>query len=113
MWDIEYCTRPNGDQPARDWLKQLPIDHRKVIRAKIVSLAQHGTELLSTKVLQRILGAESDFYELRGGRCRIAVYFDGTAQKFVLVHGFIKTRENERREITRARELLHEHLQTQ
>ena len=112
MWDTEYYTRPSGDQPVREWLGQIPANYRKVIRAKIVSLAQHGTELLATKVLQRILGADSDFYELRGGRYRVAVYFDSAAQKFVLLHGFIKTRDNERREIAKSRDLLHEHLQT-
>jgi len=112
MWDIEYYTRPSGDQPVREWIGQLSVAYRKVIRAKIVSLADHGTELLATKMLERILGADRDFYELRGGRCRSAVYFDGEAQKFVLLHGFIKTRDNERREIARARDLLHEYLQT-
>jgi phage-related protein len=112
MWDIEYYTRPSGDRPVREWLGQLSAAYRKVIRAKIVSLAYHGTELLSTKALKHILGADRDFYELRGGRCRIAVYFDGAAQKFVLLHGFIKTRDNERREIARARDLLREYLQT-
>ncbi len=112
MWDIEYYTRPSGDQPVRGWIGELSVSYRKVIRAKIVSLAHHGTELLATKILERILGADSDFYELRGGRCRIAVYFDGAAQKLVLLHGFIKTRDNERREIARARDLLHEYLQT-
>ena len=112
MWDIEYYTRPNGAQPTREWLNSLPIDYRKVIKAKIVSLAQHGTELLDTKVMERILGHDSDFYELRGGRCRVAVYWDGTVRKFLLLHGFKKTRNNERREINRARDLLHEYLLT-
>ncbi len=112
MWDIEYYTRPNGDQPVRDWLNRLPVEHRRVIAAKIVSLADHGIELLATKMLERILGADRDFYELRGGRCRIAVYFNGEAQKFILLHGFTKTRDNERREIARARDILHEYLQT-
>ncbi len=112
MWDIEYCTRPNGDQPVRDWLNRLPVEHRRVIAAKIVSLAQYGTKLLATKMLERILGVDRGFYELRGGRHRIAVYFDGEAQKFVLLHGFTKDQDNERREIARARDLLHEYLQT-
>ena len=112
MWNIEYYARPSGDQPVQEWLKQLSVDYRKVIAAKIVSLAQYGTELLATKVLERILGEDDDFYELRGGRCRVAVYWDGTARKFLLLHGFIKTRDNERREISKARDLLHEYLQT-
>jgi phage-related protein len=88
----------------------LHIDFRKVIAAKVVSLSEHGLELLSTKVLERIQGDDHNFYELRGGRCRIAVYFDELARRFVLLHGFIKTRDNERREISRARDLLHEYL---
>lgn len=109
-WEIEYYTRPNDDQPVALWLEQLPIDHRKVIEAKIVALAQYGTQLLDTKVLKPIRGNDSDFYELRGGRCRVAVFRSGVARKFVLLHGFIKTRDNERREISRARDLLHEFL---
>jgi phage-related protein len=111
LWEIEYYTRPNGNQPVALWLEQLSIDYRKVIEAKIVALAQYGTQLLDTKVLKLIRGSDNDFYELRGGRCRVAVFHSGIARRFVLLHGFIKTRDNERREISRARDMLHEYLQ--
>ncbi|MBM3148830.1 MAG: hypothetical protein FJZ83_02900 [Chloroflexi bacterium] len=110
LFEIEYYIRPNGDRPVGDWLNQLHIDFRKVMMAKVVSLSEHGLDLLSTKVLERIQGDDRDFYELRGGRCRIAAYYDEMTRKFILLHGFIKTRDNERREIDRARDLLREYL---
>lgn len=109
-YKIAYYLRPNGIQPVADWLDSLAIDHQAVIMDKIRALEENGPVLLGTTMMERIKGIDKDFYELRGGQCRIALYYDRSANAFVLFHGFLKKRGNERREIEKARTLLREYL---
>ena len=77
---------------------------------KILALGENGIELLGTKMLRCIKGIEGAFCELRGGQCRIALYFNRGRSEFVLLHGFLKKKQNEKAEIKRARGLLQEYL---
>ena len=109
-YKIAYYERHNGAQPVAEWLDSLSIDHQAVIMDKIRTLEENGLVLLGTTMMERIKGDDKDFYELRGGQCRVALYHDRSANAFVLLHGFLKKKGNERREIGRARGLLHEYL---
>lgn len=108
MYTIDYYTRPNGNQPARDWLFCLDKRLRAGIVAKIQYLEEHGLVLLGTKMLKSVKG-EHGLYELRAGQCRVIAYYDG-GNKFVLLNGFLKKRGRERGKIDEARSLLCEYL---
>ena len=110
LYKITYYARPNGTQPAADWLDSLSTQDQAVVMAKIQTLEENGLLLLGTKMLSGIKGGDRDFYELRGGQCRVALHFDRSQNCFVLLHGFLKKKQNERSEIEKGRALLHEYL---
>ena len=109
MSAVEYYTRSNGRQPVAEWRDGLNSRVKAVIDAKVDHLARYGTELLRTDMLKTISGSD-DFYELRGGQCRIALCCDRPRDTFVLLHGFLKKKRVESGEIEQARRLLHEYL---
>ena len=109
MWHIEYYTEPIGRQPVAEWLDSLDRNVRAVIMDKIGQLEEHGLRLLGTNMMKRIQNRDKDFYELIGGRCRIALYCEVISNSFILLHGFIKKRQRETREINIARSRLHEY----
>jgi phage-related protein len=110
LYKIIYYARLAGTQPVGEWLDSLSIQHQAVVMAKIQALEENGLVLLGTKMLSVIKGGDKDFYELRGGQCRVALYFNRSQNTFVLLHGFLKKKQNERSEIKKARSLLQEYL---
>ena len=110
MWAVEYYTRSSGRQPVAEWRDELDKSFKAVIDAKIVSLTEHGLDLLRTEMLVTIRGDDRDLYELRGGQCRIAVYFDRQRNIFVLLYGRVKKGRVAKQEIEQARRLLREYL---
>jgi len=113
LYATEYFERPNGKQPAKEWLDRLPVKHQGPVYDVIGRLEDHGLDLLGTNMLRRIEGSGPNFYELRRGQCRVTVYHDITRNAFVLLHGFLKKRRRERLEIDKARALLREYLGSQ
>jgi len=109
MWYIEYYAEPSGRQPVAQWLDGLDINARAVIMDKVGQLEEHGFTLLRTNMMKRIRNKDRDFYELIGGRCRIALFYEVISNSFILLHGFIKKRQRENREIGIARSRLHEY----
>ena len=76
---------------------------------KIVRLQQNGFMLLKTSMMKAIKGYGSDFYELKYGNYRIALYHETASNAFVLLHGFKKERRRESREIEMAYSRLHDY----
>ncbi len=113
MWPVEYYTTARGRQPVAEWRDGLDKQNKAKIDARIQKLREYGLTLLGTDILERISGSDPDFYELKGGQCRIATYHDKRGKTFVLLHGFLKKRRREREHIERARHLLHEYLSAQ
>ncbi|MBA7558550.1 hypothetical protein ES708_00154 [subsurface metagenome] len=109
MYHIDYYTEPSGRKPVTEWLDNLDRNTRAVIMDKIRRLEEHGLTLLRTNMMKRIQNRDEDFYELIGGRCRIALYCEVMSNSFILLHGFIKKRQRETREIDIARSRLHEY----
>ncbi|MBA7507740.1 hypothetical protein ES706_06460 [subsurface metagenome] len=109
MYHIDYYTEPSGRKPVTEWLDNLGRNTRAVIMDKIRRLEEHGLTLLRTNMMKRIQNRDEDFYELIGGRCRIALYCEVMSNSFILLHGFIKKRQRETREIDIARSRLHEY----
>ena len=109
MWNIDYYTEPSGNKPVAEWLDSLDRNARAVIMDKISQLEEHGLTLLRTNMMKRIQNRDKDFYELIGGRYRIALYCEVISNSFILLHGFIKKRQRETREINIARSRLHEY----
>ncbi len=66
-------------------------------------------EYVKSLLMKRIKNRDKDFYELIGGRCRIALYCEVTSNSFILLHGFTKKRQRESREIDTARYRLREY----
>jgi len=110
MWSVEYYKTSMGRQPVAEWRDELDKSSRNNIAAKIEKLREKGLELLNTNMLTRILGYEADLYELIGGKYRIATYYDRRDGKFVLLHGFKKTKQRETRQIEQAHRRLHRYL---
>ena len=111
MYEVDYYTRPNGDQPVANWLDELDRKKRAGIEAKIQYLEEYGLELLGTKMLERVKG-ERNLYELRGGQCRVITYYDRRKgdNRFVLLHGFLKKKQRQRHDIDEGYRLLYEYL---
>jgi len=109
---IIYHKRPNGEEPAKEWLdaleRQNPSLHKKIL-AKIDKFQLEGFKLIATDMLGSISGCPN-MYELRGGRCRIIGYNDEIRDVFVLLCGFMKTKQREHGEITFACRLADEYL---
>ena len=109
MYRIDYYTELSGREPVREWLRGLDKKPKAVITGKIARLEKYGLLLLQTSVMKRIANGDKDFYELRGGNCRIALYQETVTNSFVLLHGFLKKRQREVREISLARDRLREY----
>jgi len=109
MYYIDYYTEPSGRQPVAEWLDGLDKNTKAVIMDKIGQLEEQGLTLLRTNMMKRIKNRDKDFYELIGGRSRIALYYEVISNCFVLLHGFTKKRQRETREINIARSRLHEY----
>ncbi|MDO8635799.1 MAG: type II toxin-antitoxin system RelE/ParE family toxin [Dehalococcoidia bacterium] len=112
MYVIEYYTRRNGYQPVIEWLANLSIEHRSVIINKIKKLSDYGLLLLGTEALKAISGDDKDLYEIRGGQCRVATYYDRQRSTFVLLHAWLKKKPKHEQDIEQARHILHEYLAT-
>jgi len=106
---IDYYTEPSGRKPVAEWLDRLDRNAKAVIMDKISRLEEYGLTLLRTNMMKRIQNRDEDFYELIGGHCRIALYYEVISNSFILLHGFIKKRQRETREIDIARSRLHEY----
>lgn len=109
MYNIDYYIEPSSNQPVAEWLDGLDRNARATIMDKISQLEEHGLTLLRTNMMKRILNRDKDFYELIGGRCRIALYYEVISNSFIMLHGFTKKRQREPREINIARSRLHEY----
>lgn len=112
MLRIIYHKRPNGAEPAKDWLDSLERQNAsayKNILAKIDKFQEEGFKLIATDMLGPISGYPN-MYELSGGRCRIIGYNDEIRDVFVLLCGFVKTKQREHRQISFACRLADEYL---
>jgi hypothetical protein len=111
MNKVIYYERPDGEKPARDWISAQDNSIKPNIYRKIEDLKSNGLDLLNTRAMDRISGPDNGFYELRNRALgwRIALYFNMKYQTFVLLYGWHKD-NNFKKEIARARDLLHEYL---
>ncbi|MGB5925294.1 MAG: type II toxin-antitoxin system RelE/ParE family toxin [Dehalococcoidia bacterium] len=109
MYTVDYYTRPNGQTPALEWIDSLNIHEQARILAKVDKLREEGLKLLQTNMMKPVVG-RPNLYELRGGQCRMILYHEATSDKFVLLHGFLKKRQRETREILTACNLLDEYV---
>lgn len=110
MYRIDYYMTPNGSEPVPEWLDRIDKNARAIILDKVARLEENGLVLLQTRMMKRIENKDKDFYELIGGHCRIALYHEVISRSFILLHGFVKKRQRETREIDIARSRLHEYL---
>ena len=109
MWHIEYHTETSGRQPVAEWLDSLDAKTSAHMQDKVVRLQQNGLVLLKTSMMKPIKGYGSDFYELKYGQYRIALYHETASDNFILLHGFKKERRREAREIGTAYSRLREY----
>ena len=110
MHVVDYYTRPNGQTPAIAWIDNLNIHEQAVILAKVDKLKEEGLRLLQTAMMKPVVG-RSNLYELRGGQCRIILCHEAAVDRFLLLHGFLKSRRRETREILTACRLLDEYIE--
>jgi phage-related protein len=108
--EYDYYKTRRGELPVRDWLEKLPIKERAVVHHKIHKLSEVGLRLLKTDMLTNLHGYGGDFYELRTGQLRIAVYFDRAKDLILLLHGWRKKKQNQPHDISIAAQRLREYL---
>lgn len=120
MWQDIYYTRPNGRQPAREWIEEQDNSIRPSIDARRDRLKKEGLFLLETKMLEPIRERPGgrvvpDFYELRhiGKKWRLAIYYDRKKNIFVLISGWRKLEQVQEPDVQRALTLLEEYLSTE
>ena len=109
MFKLEYYIRPNGTQPVVDWLDRLDRQKYEVITAKMVKLKMVGLDLLKTEMLRSIKSVPG-LYELKGGQCRVLVYYERGNGVFIVLQGFLKKKARETHEIDIGVRLLREYL---
>jgi len=113
VWNkVIYYTRPNGRQPAADWINDK--DNSTLwpsIDARIHRLDIEGLSL-NREMLRPIKGKDSHLYELRhkGKKWRIATYYNEKRDIFVLLCGWRKTQRKQPLDVAKARRLLHAYL---
>ena len=112
QYRVIYYTRPNGHQPAADWINDK--DNSTLwasIDARIRKLDEEGLSL-NPEILLPIKGKDSHLYELRhwGKKWRIATYYDKKREIFILLCGWRKTQRKQPHDVAKARRLLHEYL---
>jgi hypothetical protein len=111
MHKVISYKRPNGEQPVRDWISSQDNGIKPNIYRKVDDLRKNGLSLLGTNIVDKLAGPDNGFYELRNRALgwRIAFYYHIKNDAFILLHGWHKD-NNYKREIQRARSLLHEYL---
>jgi len=121
MWPVEYYTRPDGSQPAREWISEQDGSIRASIYARIETLGKEGLILRGNGILVSIIPKRKKkdkfipgFYELkhRGKKWRLATYFDRKEGRFILLRGWRKHSRIQIEDVDKARELLEEYLVT-
>ena len=121
MWLVEYYTRPDGSQPAREWISEQDGSIRASIYARIETLGKEGLILRGNGILVSIIPKRKKkdkfipgFYELkhRGKKWRLATYFDRKEGRFILLRGWRKHSRIQIEDVDKARELLEEYLVT-
>ena len=113
MYRIEYYQNKRGEQPLSKWLNNIfKSDAAGAARidAQIQKLREHGLKLINTNMMKPIIGTDSHFYELRPGPYRIIFFYDVAQSKFILLHGFRKTKQRQDKEIAHARLNLQKYL---
>ncbi|MCK4425158.1 MAG: type II toxin-antitoxin system RelE/ParE family toxin [Deltaproteobacteria bacterium] len=113
MWTVEYYPDKRGEQPVAKWLDEVSkSDPARAlgIYARIKKLSEYGLELLDTKMMSRLKGADRHFYELTPGPYRVVVYYDIKRSKFILLHGFRKKKQRQDQDIDRAKLRLKNYL---
>lgn len=121
MAETIYFTRKNGDQPAKEWIdtpKNSSI--RASIEARILRLEMDELKsLIDRKNVAPIKPDKSGknnipgLFELRyvsSPGWRIVFYHDISLDTYVLLWGFRKTKDVQKRDIDRARSLAYEYL---
>ncbi len=113
MYQVEYYLNKRGEQPVSKWLNNIfksDVAGASRIDAQIQKLSEHGLKLINTNMMKPIIGTDNHLYELIPGAYRIVIYYDSTRSKFILLHGFRKTKRRQNKEITHARRNLQKYL---
>lgn len=120
MWQVDYYKRPNGHEPAKDWIyKRENNSIRHTIHARIDRLKERGLSLRDNKILEPIRerpGGKivTNFFELRHTgkiKWRLPVYYNQKENIFVLIsEGWRKSQRIHKQYIDRALRLLAEYL---
>ena len=120
MWQDIYYTRPNGRQPAKEWIEEQDNSIKPSIDAWRDRLKKEGLFLLENKMLVPIRESPGgrvvpDFYELRhiSKKWRLAIYHDRNKNIFVLISGWRKLEQVQEPDVQRALTLLEEYLSTE
>jgi hypothetical protein len=115
----EYYVRANGDCPARDFINNPKRGNiRAGIEARLQILKRHGEEDIDHLIASGNMVPVRDIhglwirglYELKHSNWRLAVYHDLARSCFVLLNGWIKTRNRQPQDIARAISLCKEYL---
>lgn len=113
MYRVEYYRNKRGEQPVSKWLNNIfksDIAGAAKIDAQIQKLSEYGLKLINTNIMKPIIGKDNHLYELIPGAYRIIIYYDSTRSKFILLHGFRKTKRRQNKEIAHARRNLQNYL---
>ena len=102
--NIEFYQKPDGSEPAVDFLRSLNDKMRAKMVRTIDLLEEHGNKLRAPE--SKML--EDGIFELRAtssGNITRVLYFFYLGNTAILTHGFIKkTQKTPRTEILRAKE---------
>ena len=108
--NIEFYQKPDGTEPAADFLRQLDIKMRAKITRTIDLLEMQGNSLRAPESKP----LEDGIFELRasfGGNITRVLYFFFADNTTVLTHGFVKkAQKTPKNEIARARKYRADYL---
>ena len=93
MEHVRFHVRPNGSCPYDDYVKSVHRSGKKGeaarVRATVDRLAQSGSGVL---VNMERAEKMNDVWQLRVGVHRVFYFWDGDAQRYVILNGFRKQR---------------------
>ena len=114
--EVFYYQRPNNRVPARDYLEDLPLQHRRKFQGQFHQICVDGTKYANPHRFKPLHGPGKGLWEFKEHDGRIYVIRDQLSVAFVrivLLCGWCKDKAGrslqEENEITRAHNLRMEH----
>jgi len=117
MTQLDYYKDVHGRKPAREWIEDVTnASIKSSIRSRLDTLIEYDIDSLINRDIVEIIKCKpkiKGLYELkhkRPGGWRLAFYHDKDIDKYILLCGFRKQKDSQKRDIALACKLAMDYL---